>query len=138
LQPSERNLARETPSSIQRAKNAGLIRASLVVRRLYPSIRVIAMSGAFFGNCVPPGMAADAFFEKGSDVGHLVESVDAMTRPERPTKRLSMENLFGFPMFEIIPSHPDSEPLTNSTGQTNYQLLVSQENEQLEYSSMQE
>ena len=34
----------------------------LSVRRLYPSIRVIAMSGAFFGNWVPPGIAADAFF----------------------------------------------------------------------------
>ena len=36
------------------------------VRRQFPSIRVIAMSGAFSGNCVPPGVDADAFYEKGA------------------------------------------------------------------------
>jgi hypothetical protein len=35
------------------------------VRRQFPSIRVIAMSGAFSGNCIPQGVDADAFDEKG-------------------------------------------------------------------------
>ncbi len=40
-----------------------------VVRRRFPAIRVIAMSGSFSGEGVPPGVAADAFYEKGSDPG---------------------------------------------------------------------
>jgi CheY-like chemotaxis protein len=32
-----------------------------VVRRRFPAIQVIAMSGAFFGDGVPPGVFADAF-----------------------------------------------------------------------------
>src|ERR1700679_4179841 len=34
-----------------------------VGRRRLPAIRVIAMSGAFSGPGVPPGVAADAFYE---------------------------------------------------------------------------
>jgi CheY-like chemotaxis protein len=37
-----------------------------VVRRRFPSIHTIAMSGAFCGNEVPSGVAADAFYQKGS------------------------------------------------------------------------
>ena len=37
-----------------------------VVRRRFPAILVIAMSGAFSGNEVPSGVPADAFFQKGS------------------------------------------------------------------------
>jgi CheY-like chemotaxis protein len=37
-----------------------------IVRRRFPSIRVIAMSSAFSGNEVPAGVAADAFYAKGS------------------------------------------------------------------------
>src|ERR1700683_342753 len=36
-----------------------------VVRREFPSIRVIAMSGAFSGDQIPPGVLADAFYQKG-------------------------------------------------------------------------
>jgi CheY-like chemotaxis protein len=110
----------------------------LAVRRLFPSVRVIAMSGALFDNCVPPRVAADAFFQKGADTAHLIKFVDAMTKPGRVAKRLSMEDLFGFPMFEAIPSHSGAGRLTNCAGQTNYQFLVSQEIKQLEYSQIQE
>ena len=96
----------------------------LVGRRLYPSIRVIAMGGEFSGNCAPPGIAADAFIEKGAEPAHLIDSVDAMTRPERIDKRLSMEDLFGFPMFETIPPHSGVRQLLSSARQTNYQFLV--------------
>jgi CheY-like chemotaxis protein len=38
-----------------------------VVRRRFPVIAVIAMSGAYSGVFVPPGIAADAFYAKGSN-----------------------------------------------------------------------
>src|SRR5580704_17236933 len=37
-----------------------------IVRRRFPSIAVIAMSGAYSGMAVPKGIAADAFYAKGS------------------------------------------------------------------------
>jgi CheY-like chemotaxis protein len=55
-----------------------------VVRRRFPSIRVIAMSGAFEGTSVPPGVAADAYYEKGCHRPHLLlGAVEAMTCPRR-------------------------------------------------------
>jgi len=44
----------------------------LTVRRRFPSIRVVAMSGGFSSNCVPPGVAADAFYQKGTDPALLI------------------------------------------------------------------
>jgi CheY-like chemotaxis protein len=46
-----------------------------VVRRRFPAIQVIAMSGAFSGNSVPPGIVADAFYEKGTSPSTLLEMV---------------------------------------------------------------
>ena len=66
-----------------------------VVRRRFPSIRVIAMGGVFSGNHVPHGVAADALYQKGAGPVRLIDAVDAMTRPDRSTKRLSSEALFG-------------------------------------------
>ena len=37
-----------------------------VVRRRYPNLPLIAISGEFEGNEVPPGVPADAYLEKGS------------------------------------------------------------------------
>jgi CheY-like chemotaxis protein len=56
-----------------------------VVRRRFPAIKVIAMSGAFSGDGVPPGVAADAFYEKGTNLGSLLQIVEAMTRSQRPS-----------------------------------------------------
>src|SRR5277367_2355984 len=56
-----------------------------VVRRRFPAIRVIAMSGAFSGDGVPPGVAADAFYEKGSDPESLLQIIEAMASPKRPS-----------------------------------------------------
>jgi len=56
----------------------------LVVRHRFPAIRVIAMSGAFSGNEAPSGVAADAFYEKGSGVCSLLKIVGWLTGPERP------------------------------------------------------
>ena len=37
-----------------------------VVRRQFPQIHVIAMSDSFSGDSIPPGVAADVFYEKGT------------------------------------------------------------------------
>src|SRR5271170_206188 len=52
-----------------------------VVRRQFPTIHVIAMSGSLSGTIVPPGVAADAFFQKGTGPAFLIKTVDTMTRP---------------------------------------------------------
>ncbi len=44
-----------------------------VVRRLYPTIHVIASSGAYSGTGVPHGIAADGFHEKATGLAHLFE-----------------------------------------------------------------
>jgi CheY-like chemotaxis protein len=54
-----------------------------VVRRRLPSIRVIAMSGGFSGDEVPSGVAADAFYPKGSGVRCLLKIIDGLAWPER-------------------------------------------------------
>ncbi len=50
-----------------------------VIRRRFPSIHVIAMSGAFPGDDVPSGVAADAFYEKsGRPISTLVEVIQEL------------------------------------------------------------
>ncbi len=58
-----------------------------VVRRRFPAIQVIAMSGAFSGDTVPTGIVADAFYEKGRSPGTLVEMVRAMAQTDRSCVR---------------------------------------------------
>jgi CheY-like chemotaxis protein len=54
-----------------------------VVRRRFPSIRVIAMSGAYPGGITPEGIAADAFYAKGaSSVAQLIQTVSAVWDPQ--------------------------------------------------------
>ncbi len=54
-----------------------------VVRRRFPAILAIAMSGAFSGDEVPSGVAADAFYQKGSSLGSLLRIMESLPRPER-------------------------------------------------------
>jgi CheY-like chemotaxis protein len=54
-----------------------------VVRRRFPAIPVIAMSGAFSGDEVPFGVAADAFYQKGSSVRSLLKIMGSLTPPKR-------------------------------------------------------
>jgi len=50
-----------------------------IVRRRFPSIAVIAMSGAYSDEVVPQGVAADAFYPKGSSrVDRFVEILFAI------------------------------------------------------------
>jgi CheY-like chemotaxis protein len=51
-----------------------------VVRRRFPAIRVIAMSGAFLGCEVPLGVIADAFYEKGAGPHALLQIVESVSR----------------------------------------------------------
>jgi CheY-like chemotaxis protein len=54
-----------------------------VVRRRFPSIRVIAMSGAFSGDEMPSGVEADAFYPKGGGVCSLLKIIRELAEPER-------------------------------------------------------
>jgi CheY-like chemotaxis protein len=53
-----------------------------IVRRRFPSIYVIAMSGAFSAGAVPAGVAAHAFYEKATSLVDLLQIVTAFTLPE--------------------------------------------------------
>lgn len=62
-----------------------------VIRRRFPAIRVIAMSGAFAGDAVPDGVAADAFYEKsGRHIGTLVEVIESILSG-RETEQVATE-----------------------------------------------
>jgi CheY-like chemotaxis protein len=60
-----------------------------VVRRRFPSIQTIAMSGSFSGNEVPSGVAADAFYQKGSSMGALLQILGTLPQAERRPAHLS-------------------------------------------------
>jgi CheY-like chemotaxis protein len=60
-----------------------------VVRRRFPAIPVIAMSGAFSGDEVPSGVAADAFYQKGSGVRSLLKIMESLA----PQKRVQPQQL---------------------------------------------
>jgi CheY-like chemotaxis protein len=49
-----------------------------VVRCRFPQVRTIAMSGAYRDDEVPHGIAADAFFQKGSNVGPLLNILQSL------------------------------------------------------------
>ena len=58
-----------------------------VVRRRFPAIPVIAMSGAFSGDEWPSGVAADAFYQKGSGLRFLLKIMENLTPPKRMPAR---------------------------------------------------
>jgi CheY-like chemotaxis protein len=47
-----------------------------VVRRRFPSVHVVAMSGMFSGDEVPCGVAADAFYQKGNGIPALLKVIE--------------------------------------------------------------
>lgn len=61
-----------------------------VVRRRFPAIPVIAMSGSFASSQVPDGVAADGFLQKGCGIDLLLKTLAAvcqkneLTREETP------------------------------------------------------
>jgi len=52
-----------------------------VVRRRFPSLRVIAMSTGFQGPDLPFGVAADAFYEKATHPNSLLRILEDIMRP---------------------------------------------------------
>jgi CheY-like chemotaxis protein len=50
-----------------------------VIRRRFPSIRVVAMSSAYAGGDVPAGVAADAYYEKATGVDALLKTVEVLS-----------------------------------------------------------
>ena len=54
-----------------------------VVRRRFPAIPVIAMSGAFSGDEVPSGVPADKFYQKGSSIVALLRIMETLPQAER-------------------------------------------------------
>jgi CheY-like chemotaxis protein len=63
-----------------------------VVRRRFPVIQVVAMSGAFSGEEAPSGVAADAFYQKGCSMGSLLRIIASLPRPEpaRPSRPVKL------------------------------------------------
>jgi len=57
-----------------------------VVRRRFPAIPVIAMSGAFASSTLPDGLPADAFYEKGTGIGLLLKILESLSRIDVPTR----------------------------------------------------
>ena len=54
-----------------------------VIRRRFPAIYVIAMSGMFTESPHPPGVTADAFYRKGGGVDDLVKILETKPLPRR-------------------------------------------------------
>jgi len=54
-----------------------------LVRKNFPVVRTIAMSGAFAGSEAPSGLAADAFYQKGSSIVSLLRILENMPLHER-------------------------------------------------------
>jgi CheY-like chemotaxis protein len=55
-----------------------------IVRLRFPAIPIIAMSGAYSGDSVPPEVVADAFYEKGTNLAALLQVVETLSPPGRP------------------------------------------------------
>jgi DNA-binding NarL/FixJ family response regulator len=63
-----------------------------VVRRVHPTIHVVATSGAFAGRSVPTGIAADAFYEKATSLSFLLEIIKAPPRKNSAFQVLKWPN----------------------------------------------
>jgi CheY-like chemotaxis protein len=66
-----------------------------VVRRRFPNLQTIAMSGAFAGDEVPSGVAADAFYQKGSSMASLLRIMENLPLHE---------HMHGTPSREVTPA----------------------------------
>jgi len=65
-----------------------------VVRSRFPTIRVIAMSGAFSGSQIPSGVTADAFFEKGNGVAVLLKAMEGLPLVIRQPSQAGQQTSF--------------------------------------------
>jgi CheY-like chemotaxis protein len=60
-----------------------------MVRRRFPRIHLIAMSGAFSGDEVPSGVSGDAFYQKGGGPLHLMGIIESLTCQEHAAPKPS-------------------------------------------------
>ena len=58
-----------------------------IVRRQFPTISLVGMSGAFLGTQILCGVTADAFYEKGNGVAVLLKTIESLP----PRNRQSCE-----------------------------------------------
>jgi CheY-like chemotaxis protein len=65
-------------SDLNMPRMSGFVLLSLV-RQNFPAILVVAMSSAFSGNQIPPGVHADAFYEKATHPVFLTRILSSMT-----------------------------------------------------------
>lgn len=67
-----------------------------VVRRRFPALRTLAMSGAFPGMDIPPGVIADAFYPKGTGMKVLLATLQTLAEDEgqRPEASSSITPLW--------------------------------------------
>ena len=80
-----------------------------VIRRRFPAIAVVAMSSALSGERVPPGVAADAFYQKATSVLSLLRIVEETGRGVPPRDQSQGETA---PIW--IASDPNGEPAHRS------------------------
>jgi DNA-binding NtrC family response regulator len=75
-----------------------------VVRRRFPAILVIAMSGSFSGKEVPSGVPADAFYQKGSSLGALLQIIRTLHKDNLAFSKLPAQPRHsGFSGTEVTP-----------------------------------
>lgn len=68
-----------------------------VVRRRFPQIMTVAMSGAYQGDAVPSGVIADGFFAKGESPQGLLATIAALVRTSE--SRVSAHQKEGAPAW---------------------------------------
>jgi CheY-like chemotaxis protein len=68
-----------------------------VVRRRFPQIITVAMSGALQGDAVPSGVSADSFFAKGQSPKNLLATVATLIRTSET--RISAHQREGAPAW---------------------------------------
>jgi CheY-like chemotaxis protein len=79
-----------------------------VVRRLYPSIHVIATSGAYSGPAVPQGIAADGFHQKATGITRLFGLI---ANAQREDASLSLSARNGIPLWvDLERTNPTDAP----------------------------
>jgi CheY-like chemotaxis protein len=81
-----------------------------IVRRRFPVIKVIAMSSSFSGGEIPPGVAADAFYQKATGIVSLLQIVQDAAAPRN--SRLSQRDADSAPIW-IATQPPNSGPDAN-------------------------
>lgn len=79
----------------------------LVVRRRFPAVQIIAMSGAFSGIEASSGIPADAFYQKGSSILALIQTFAKLARM---TQRIPAPSRTRLPLWIQRGTDPKGSP----------------------------